>query len=89
VTPEQAVDRLNYESWKPSHLALPVPERCLGAFAGGFEEVDENVEYEERGDEFNIAKVLAMRSVLIVCTCFTLLTVSRARGMNCAHHVWL
>ena len=63
MTPEQAVDRLNYESWKPSHLALPVPERCLGAFAGGFEEVDENVEYEERRDEFNIAKVLAMHGL--------------------------
>ncbi|KAA1466074.1 WD40 repeat-like protein [Dentipellis sp. KUC8613] len=31
----------------------PVPERW-GAFAGGFEEVDENVEYEEREDEFDI-----------------------------------
>ncbi|KAI0069116.1 WD40 repeat-like protein [Artomyces pyxidatus] len=31
----------------------PAPERW-GAFAGGFEEVDENVEYEEREDEFDI-----------------------------------
>ena len=31
----------------------PSPERW-GAFAGGFEEVDENVEYEEREDEFDI-----------------------------------
>ncbi|KZP21728.1 WD40 repeat-like protein [Athelia psychrophila] len=31
----------------------PTPEKW-GAFAGGFEEVDENVEYEEREDEFDI-----------------------------------
>jgi len=31
----------------------PHPERW-GAFAGGFEEVDENVEYEEKEDEFDI-----------------------------------
>jgi COMPASS component SWD1 len=31
----------------------PSPERW-GAFAGGFEEVDENVAYEEREDEFDI-----------------------------------
>ncbi|KNZ73663.1 Retinoblastoma-binding protein 5, partial [Termitomyces sp. J132] len=31
----------------------PNPERW-GAFAGGFEEVDENVEYDEREDEFDI-----------------------------------
>ena len=31
----------------------PSPERW-GAFAGGFEEVDENVEYAEREDEFDI-----------------------------------
>ncbi|EKM59556.1 uncharacterized protein PHACADRAFT_85948 [Phanerochaete carnosa HHB-10118-sp] len=31
----------------------PTPERW-GAFAGGFEEVDENIEYEEREDEFDI-----------------------------------
>ncbi|KAI5124879.1 hypothetical protein M0805_007309 [Coniferiporia weirii] len=31
----------------------PTPERW-GAFAGGFEEVDENVEYEEHEDEFDI-----------------------------------
>ena len=34
----------------------PTPERW-GAFAGGFEEVDENVEYEEREDEFDIVSV--------------------------------
>jgi hypothetical protein len=33
----------------------PSPERW-GAFAGGFEEVDENVEYEEREDEFDIVR---------------------------------
>jgi COMPASS component SWD1 len=31
----------------------PIPERW-GAFAGGFEEVDENVVYEECEDEFDI-----------------------------------
>ena len=31
----------------------PIPERW-GAFAGGFEEGDENVVYEEREDEFDI-----------------------------------
>jgi len=31
----------------------PNPERW-GAFAGGFEEVDENVEYEEKEDEFDV-----------------------------------
>lgn len=31
----------------------PKAERW-GAFAGGFEEVDENIEYEEREDEFDI-----------------------------------
>lgn len=31
----------------------PTDERW-GAFAGGFEEVDENVDYEEREDEFDI-----------------------------------
>lgn len=35
----------------------PTPERW-GAFAGGFEEVDENIEYEEREDEFDIVSVL-------------------------------
>lgn len=34
----------------------PTPERW-GAFAGGFEEVDENVEYEEREDEFDIVSL--------------------------------
>jgi COMPASS component SWD1 len=33
----------------------PTPERW-GAFAGGFEEVDENVEYQEREDEFDIVR---------------------------------
>ena len=36
---------------------FPNPERW-GAFAGGFEEVDENVEYEEREDEFDIVSFL-------------------------------
>ena len=31
----------------------PIPERW-GAFAGGFEEADENVVYDEREDEFDI-----------------------------------
>jgi COMPASS component SWD1 len=31
----------------------PAPERW-GAFAGGFEEVDENVVYDEKEDEFDI-----------------------------------
>ena len=35
----------------------PTTERW-GAFAGGFEEVDENVEYEEREDEFDIVSTL-------------------------------
>jgi hypothetical protein len=35
---------------------FPNPERW-GAFAGGFEEVDENVEYEEREDEFDIVSL--------------------------------
>ncbi|KAJ6627441.1 WD40-repeat-containing domain protein [Mycena sp. CBHHK59/15] len=37
----------------------PHPERW-GAFAGGFEELDENVEYEEREDEFDIEDETAM-----------------------------
>jgi hypothetical protein len=36
----------------------PSPERW-GAFAGGFEEVDENVEYEEREDEFDIVRIFS------------------------------
>jgi len=60
VAPEQAVDRLNYESWKHSHLTLPVA-RTLGCFAGGLEEVGENAEYEERKDEFE--NVLAERKM--------------------------
>lgn len=35
----------------------PTPERW-GAFAGGFEEVDENVVYEEREDEFDIVRAV-------------------------------
>ncbi|EIW82178.1 WD40 repeat-like protein [Coniophora puteana RWD-64-598 SS2] len=40
----------------------PTPERW-GAFAGGFEEVDENVVYEEREDEFDLEdeSALALR----------------------------
>jgi COMPASS component SWD1 len=34
----------------------PAPERW-GAFAGGFEEVDENVWYEEREDEFDLVRL--------------------------------
>ncbi|GBE79127.1 Set1 complex component swd1 [Sparassis crispa] len=42
----------------------PTPERW-GAFAGGFEEVDENVEYEEREEEFDIEEEseLALRKM--------------------------
>ena len=39
----------------------PTTERW-GAFAGGFEEVDENVEYEEREDEFDIVSAMLGRS---------------------------
>ena len=35
----------------------PTTERW-GAFAGGFEEVDENVEYDEREDEFDIVSAV-------------------------------
>jgi COMPASS component SWD1 len=38
---------------------FPSPERW-GAFAGGFEELDENVEYEEREDEFDIVSLLSV-----------------------------
>ncbi|KAI0643665.1 WD40 repeat-like protein [Trametes meyenii] len=58
---------LTYVHWHPTKPAIasvtnlgniliwhcPTEERW-GAFAGGFEEVDENVEYEEREDEFDI-----------------------------------
>ncbi|KAF8876289.1 COMPASS complex protein [Gymnopilus junonius] len=58
---------LVYLHWHPAKSSLasttnqgsiliwhhPNPERW-GAFAGGFEEVDENVQYEEREDEFDI-----------------------------------
>jgi len=37
----------------------PNPERW-GAFAGGFEEVDENVEYEEKEDEFDIVSIVIL-----------------------------
>lgn len=59
--------------WHPKEAALasttrlgdillwhhPVPERW-GAFAGGFEEFDENVEYEEREDEFDLVRSKVM-----------------------------
>lgn len=41
----------------------PTPERW-GAFAGGFEEVDENVEYEEREDEFDIVSTIIVLRVI-------------------------
>ena len=47
----------------------PAPERW-GAFAGGFEEVDENIEYDEREDEFDIVcsvPPLRLPSFLTVC----------------------
>ena len=45
----------------------PNPERW-GAFAGGFEEVDENVEYEEREDEFDIVRhITHIQDTLITC----------------------
>ena len=40
----------------------PSPERW-GAFAGGFEEVDENVEYDEREDEFDIVNSLLVKFI--------------------------
>ncbi|KAJ8086078.1 chromatin binding protein [Marasmius tenuissimus] len=60
-------EQLLHLHWHPSKSAIvstalhgniflwhsPNPERW-GAFAGGFEEVDENVEYEEKEDEFDI-----------------------------------
>lgn len=60
-------DPLLYLHWNPKKSSLasttkhgnvliwhyPNPERW-GAFAGGFEEVDENVEYQEKEDEFDI-----------------------------------
>ncbi len=46
----------------------PTDERW-GAFAGGFEEVDENVEYEEREDEFDIVS-----GTLVFDLCVSLLT---------------
>jgi COMPASS component SWD1 len=42
----------------------PTPERW-GAFAGGFEEVDENVEYEEREDEFDIVSETSLQPWLV------------------------
>ncbi|KAI0773741.1 COMPASS complex protein [Fomes fomentarius] len=58
---------LTYVHWHPNKPSIasvtnqgnifiwhcPTEERW-GAFAGGFEEVDENIEYEEREDEFDI-----------------------------------
>ncbi|KAG7096577.1 hypothetical protein E1B28_003997 [Marasmius oreades] len=60
-------DSLLHLHWHPSKSSIvstalhgnifiwhsPNPERW-GAFAGGFEEVDENVEYEEKEDEFDV-----------------------------------
>ena len=47
---------------------FPNPERW-GAFAGGFEEVDENVEYEEREDEFDIVSFsFFFSSTIIILT---------------------
>lgn len=45
----------------------PNPERW-GAFAGGFEEVDENVEYEEKEDEFDIVRVVGIIIVFLGLT---------------------
>ena len=42
----------------------PTEERW-GAFAGGFEEVDENVEYEEREDEFDIVSSVRMSDAIL------------------------
>ena len=44
---------------------FPNPERW-GAFAGGFEEVDENVEYEEREDEFDIVSFFSYTIIIIL-----------------------
>lgn len=63
-------NQLEYYQWHPSKPAIasttnlgniliwhiPVQERW-GAFAGGFEEIDVNVEYEEREDEFDIVSL--------------------------------
>ena len=46
----------------------PVPERW-GAFAGGFEEVDENVEYEEHEDEFDIVRGPHYRHDIFLMLC--------------------
>ena len=45
----------------------PTPERW-GAFAGGFEEVDENVEYQEREDEFDIVSTIYLLFYLFLFT---------------------
>jgi COMPASS component SWD1 len=45
----------------------PTSERW-GAFAGGFEEVDENIWYEEREDEFDFVSVFISGSVCGVLT---------------------
>jgi COMPASS component SWD1 len=47
----------------------PAPERW-GAFAGGFEEVDENVMYEEREDEFDFVR-LGLHSELSLLITYT------------------
>ena len=62
----------------------PTPERW-GAFAGGFEEVDENVEYEEREDEFDIVSRVLFCVCLRVSLMFTFMlprlnAPSRRRG---------
>lgn len=44
----------------------PKAERW-GAFAGGFEEVDENIEYEEREDEFDIVCFHNIYLLFFVC----------------------
>ena len=41
----------------------PTPERW-GAFAGGFEEFDENAEYEEREDEFDLVCSFAFLAIV-------------------------
>ncbi|KAH6907589.1 hypothetical protein BKA70DRAFT_1401016 [Coprinopsis sp. MPI-PUGE-AT-0042] len=38
----------------PPHIPRQPPHLAWGAFAGGFKEVDENIAYEERQDEFDV-----------------------------------
>lgn len=56
----------------------PTPERW-GAFAGGFEEVDENVEYEEREDEFDIVSFCFFYTRHMSCLIATLLLHDRRK----------